>query len=64
MIDKTKRFWCFGYDNYYPKGGMNDCIYSNNSYEECVRWYEESSKIYDNFDIIDTEEEDSYKESW
>lgn len=42
---------------------MNDCIYSNNSYEKCVRWFEDSGRIYDNFDIIDTEE-NSNKESW
>ena len=34
---KNERYWVFGYDYFYPKGGFNDILDSLNTIEECKK---------------------------
>lgn len=59
-VDLTKRFLLFGYDNYYPEGGMSDYIKSFNDIKEIFNFISsELRKLYalydfDNYEILDT----------
>lgn len=30
VTEPTNRYYVFGYNNFYPKGGMSDCIHKTN----------------------------------
>lgn len=53
MKRKKGRYWVFGFDGYYPKGGMNDYIFSFNDIEE----FEEEilKQKWDMYQLLDTE---------
>lgn len=40
-----KRYWLFQYDNYYPRGGMNDFINSFDSIKDCEDAIEDNRHI-------------------
>ena len=52
--NRMKRFLLFGYDDYYPTGGMDDFVNSFDSLEECV---EEMSRdlVVDRYHVLDLE---------
>ena len=54
MEEKDKRYLVFGYDRYYPNGGMSDCIGSFDTIEEAKNAVREDNPdfwdIYDRFE--------------
>ena len=53
-----KKYAVFGYELYYPSGGMNDFLISSDSYTKCIEYIENSktsSYQKDIYEIWDTE---------
>jgi hypothetical protein len=48
------RYLLFGYDNYYPSGGMNDFIKGFNNYDEFIKDYIHDN--YDNYQLVKNNE--------
>lgn len=48
-----KRFWVFGYDQYYPIGGMNDFRADFDTIEEADAFIRTSLSNYRSWDYID-----------
>jgi hypothetical protein len=46
-----KKYIVFGYDDYYPSGGMNDIIGQEDSLEKAIKIGQ--SKNYENIQIVD-----------
>lgn len=46
-----KKFWLFAYDNYYPRGGMNDFHKDFDSLEEAYAYV--SGKTFHAWHIVD-----------
>ena len=46
--DLSKRFWCYGYSEYYPSGGMDDLKFTTDDLDEAMNF---SDKYYDIVDI-------------
>ena len=55
MIRKKGRYWVFGFDGYYPSGGMNDYRFSFNTIEEFEMEIAEIGTKYQHYQILDTE---------
>lgn len=51
-MEKQKRFLVFGYDTYYPNGGMNDCINSFDTIEDAKKEIFSNLK-FDYYEIFD-----------
>ncbi|MEK7014684.1 hypothetical protein [Bacillus sp. FSL R9-9410] len=54
-IDLNHRYWCFGFDQYYPCGGFADIHITTDSREEAIKWYEEEKEHIDNCEVWDSE---------
>ncbi len=57
------RFLVFGYDGFYPKGGMDDCIGKSNTFEgaeKLVRKHKEEERVFDYYDIYDISLDEKY----
>lgn len=58
--EKTSVFLIFGFNAYYPKGGLNDFITIANSEEEAaqmiIKWLsdEKNDNCFDTYQVIDT----------
>ena len=54
MDEKYKRFLVFGYDTYYPGGGLSDCFGSFDTIEEAINAINnDKSDYHDVFDRIE-----------
>lgn len=60
-----KRYWVFGFDQYYPRGGMNDFLGAFPTIKEAYQFIEEERKkdfphdayeVEDAFKYLDIEE--------
>jgi hypothetical protein len=47
-----KRYLLFGYDLYSPVGGMNDCLFTSDSIDDCKGYLRRTS--YLNYHVYDT----------
>ncbi|PFE67385.1 hypothetical protein CN316_20505 [Bacillus cereus] len=52
-VDLDHRYWCFGFDQYYPCGGFADILKTTDSRQEAIEWYEEEKERFDNFQVWD-----------
>ena len=48
---KYKKYIVFGFDNYYPSGGLSDIVRSHDSIEEARA--ETKNGDYDSYEIVD-----------
>lgn len=61
------RYLLFGYENYYPSGGMEDMIVQFNTVEEIVEHFKTNTDYgfdierNDNYQLVDTMDNFSYK---
>ena len=53
------RYLVFAYGQYYPRGGMEDCVLKTNDYKEIERKIQEIKKDIDNY-IEDFDEVNVY----
>jgi hypothetical protein len=56
-----KKYIIFGYDDYYPSGGLNDILKSVDSIEEAKKFIDNS--FYNNFEIVDRDTWNIIKEN-
>ncbi|EOP80879.1 hypothetical protein P5G86_30455 [Paenibacillus jamilae] len=54
-INLNDRYWCFGFDQYYPCGGFADIHTTTNSKHEAIKWYEEEKERFDYCEVWDSE---------
>ncbi|HGA1023162.1 TPA: hypothetical protein ACIQN7_003529 [Bacillus cereus] len=54
-IDLNHRYWCFGFDQYYPNGGFADIQKTTDSREEAIEWHEEEKEHFDFCEVWDFE---------
>lgn len=54
-IDLNHRYWCFGFDQYYPNGGFADIQKTTDSREEAIEWHEEEKVHFDFCEVWDFE---------
>ncbi|MBU4640086.1 hypothetical protein [Bacillus toyonensis] len=54
-IDLNHRYWCFGFDQYYPNGGFADIQKTTDSREEAIEWHEEEKEHFDFCEVWDSE---------
>jgi hypothetical protein len=47
-----KRYLLFCYEYYYPCGGMNDCVFTSDSIEECTNYLKKSKFSF--YHVYDT----------
>lgn len=50
---RKKRYWVFGYDKYYPAGGMEDFRGDFDTYEEATAFVRDSHLNYSGWDYVD-----------
>lgn len=50
------RYLCFGYDTYYPRGGMRDCRLITEDFEKAKNWLYVQQNHYDYSYIYDLED--------
>ncbi|HDR4766281.1 TPA: hypothetical protein ACQ75Q_001431 [Bacillus thuringiensis] len=53
-INLNHRYWCFGFDQYYPCGGFADIHKTTDSREEAINWYEEEKSHLDYCEVWDS----------
>lgn len=53
-VNLDHRYWCFGFDQYYPNGGFADILKSTDSRQEAIEWYEEEKERFDNCEVWDS----------
>jgi len=53
-IKRLKRFLVFGYDHYYPAGGMEDVQATFETFDEAFDYVENSEDRYNEYEIFDT----------
>lgn len=46
-------YLCFGYDDYYPRGGMLDCYLATNDLKRAQTWIETQTNHFDHLYIYD-----------
>ena len=46
-MDLTKRYWCFGYETYYPGGGMDDLRMTTDDLAEAENFSAEFVTVVD-----------------
>ncbi|MEE6143104.1 hypothetical protein V2151_28470 [Bacillus cereus] len=54
-IDLNHRYWCFGFDQYYPNGGFADIQKTTDSREEAIEWHAEEKEHFDFCEVWDFE---------
>ncbi|WP_270607471.1 hypothetical protein [Bacillus mobilis] len=54
-VDLNQRYWCFGFDHYYPNGGFVDILETTDSREEAIEWHEEEKKHLDFCEVWDSD---------
>ena len=54
-----KKYIIFGYDDYYPGGGLNDIIWQKDSLEEAIKFAKRER--YSNIQIVDR---DTWEIAW
>ncbi|MEI2317647.1 hypothetical protein [Bacillus paramobilis] len=53
-VDLDHRYWCFGFDQYYPNGGFADIHKTTDSRGEAIKWYEEEKERFDYCEVWDS----------
>jgi hypothetical protein len=59
-----KRYWLFGYDTYYPGGGLSDVVLKFNVIEEVQKFADEDEFYFresDWYQILDMETHDQFE---
>lgn len=54
-VDLNHRYWCFGFDQYYPNGGFADIQKTTDSRKEAIEWYEEEKEALDFCEVWDSD---------
>ncbi|MDR4987176.1 hypothetical protein RGU74_27145 [Bacillus cereus] len=57
-VNLSHRYWCFGFDQYYPNGGFADIHKTTDSKQEAIEWYEKEKECFDYCEVWDSETRD------